>query len=156
MAGPCSPGIQLLAVTTYSTLLPDIPPEARSYPEPQYPHSSGATVVKAGLTADPFCGAHDNEFTGNLLRGGNIPITNNYHRDPSPIVPAQYIPTSPFLFFSLVTTVMDMVGVAAASPLLGNLLTWRDRKVHLSVFLVVGRSFFSASLFLSAGCAAVQ
>lgn len=70
--------------------------------------------------------------------------------------PAQSTPTSPFLFFSLVTTVMDMVGVAAASPLLGNLLTWRDRKVHLSVFLVVGMSFFSASLFLSAGCAAVQ
>lgn len=61
------------------------------------------------------------------------------------------LPTSPFLFFSLVTTVMDMVGVAAASPLLGSLLTWRDRKVHLSVFLVVGESFFSASLFLSAG-----
>lgn len=51
---------------------------------------------------------------------------------------------------------MDMVGVAAASPLLGSLLTWRDRKVHLSVFLVVGGSFFSASLFLSAGWAAVQ
>ena len=61
------------------------------------------------------------------------------------------LPASPFLFFSLVTTVMDMVGVAAASPLLGSLLTWRDRKVHLSVFLVVGESFFSASLFLSAG-----
>lgn len=61
-----------------------------------------------------------------------------------------------FLFFSLVTTVMDMVGVAAVSPLPGSLLTWRDRKVHLSVFLVVGMSFFSASLFLSAGCAAVQ
>lgn len=70
--------------------------------------------------------------------------------------PTQHTQTSPFLFFSLVTTVMDMVGVAAASPLLGSRLTWRDRKVHLSVFLVVGRSFFSASLFLSAGCAAVQ
>lgn len=61
------------------------------------------------------------------------------------------LPSSPFLFFSLVTTVMDMVGVATASPLLGSLLTWRDRKVHFSVFLVVGESFFSASLFLSAG-----
>lgn len=65
-------------------------------------------------------------------------------------------PASPFLFFSLVTTVIDMVGVAAASPPLGSLLTWRDRKVHFSVLLAVGESFFSASLFLSAGCAAVQ
>lgn len=63
---------------------------------------------------------------------------------------------SPFLFFSLVTTVMDMVGVAEASPLPGSLLTCRDRKVHLSVFLAVGGSFFSASLFLSVAWAAVQ
>lgn len=49
---------------------------------------------------------------------------------------------------------MDIVGVAAASPLLGSLLTCRDRKVHLSVLLAEGRSL--ASLFLSAGWAAVQ
>lgn len=62
----------------------------------------------------------------------------------------------PFLFFSFVTTVMDMVGVVAISPLAGNLLTWRDRKVHFSVFLVVEGSFFSGSLFLSTGGAAIQ
>lgn len=93
----------------------------------------------------------------NLLGGGGMIFPSpTVIRGPSPTVQPQYTPTSPFLFFSLVTTVMDMVGVAAASPLLGSLLTWRDRKVHLSVFLVVGMSFFSASLFLSAGCAAVQ
>jgi len=51
---------------------------------------------------------------------------------------------------------MDMVGVVAISPLAGSLLTWRDRKVHFSVFLVVEGSFFSGSLFLSTGGAAIQ
>lgn len=88
--------------------------------------------------------------------GGPLDPRLTWDPPPAQLGPPLAARHSPFLFFSLVTTVMDMVGVAAASPLLGSLLTCRDRKVHLSVFLAVGRSFFSASLFLSAGGAAVQ
>lgn len=57
----------------------------------------------------------------------------------------------PFLFFSLVTTVMAMVLGGTSSPVLGMRLTWSERKLLLSVFLIpVSR--LSPSFFLSSPC----
>lgn len=54
----------------------------------------------------------------------------------------------PFLFFSLVTTVMAMVLGGTSSPTPGMRLTWSERKLLLSVFLMPV-SLFSPSFFLS-------
>lgn len=62
----------------------------------------------------------------------------------------------PILSFSLVTTVMNMVGLALTAPLPGSLLTWRGWKVHLSMFLTVDKSLSSTSLSFSVGLAAIQ
>lgn len=57
----------------------------------------------------------------------------------------------PFLFFSLVTTVIDMVGWELGSaPPSGSRLTCSERKLHLRVFLEE-ESRFSTSFFLSVG-----
>lgn len=59
--------------------------------------------------------------------------------------------TLPFLFFSLVTTVMDMLGWALSSaPPSGSRLTCSERKLHFRVFLEE-ESRFSTSFFLSVG-----
>lgn len=57
----------------------------------------------------------------------------------------------PFLFFSLVTTVMAIVLGGTSSPTPGMRLTWSERKLLLRVFLMpVSR--FSPSFFLSSPC----
>lgn len=57
----------------------------------------------------------------------------------------------PFLFFSLVTTVIDMVGwVLGSAPPSGSRLTCSERKLHFRVFLEE-ESRFSTSFFLSVG-----
>lgn len=57
----------------------------------------------------------------------------------------------PFLFFSLVTTVMAMLGGGVSSPPEGRRLTCSERKLLFSVFFSP-TSLFSPSFFFSGPC----
>lgn len=79
-----------------------------------------------------------------------IPLPLGFPRLPQRTVTTQSY-NIPFLFFSLVTTVIDMVGWELGSaPPSGSRLTCSERKLHLRVFLEE-ESRFSTSFFLSVG-----